>query len=642
MTSINGETGKNGFKLRLDYEVTKQSTADNKSTVHMVLYLYANTTGSYNQDGDAYWSINGKKTYYTFSYTSPAWYVLGERTEEISHNNDGTKTVTLSGVWCSAISGGWAPYSLSVSGEVTLPTIPRATVPSMGAATIGEEVTIILPRASGTFTHTLTYSFGSASGTIGSDLGTSAVWRLPESLAAQIPNDPDGTGTLTCETYSGSTLIGSKTIAFTASVPGSMKPALTPGWAAVSYDNSGTKASGIAAWVQGYSKAKAVFNGSKVTCKQGASIAKYAVTYLGKTVEESPYRTETISTTSATVRCTVTDSRGLTAWEDFNISLLEYAPPALVGADLFRSDGEGTAADGGLHIAGVALARYSELGGLNSVTLKGYWKSVGGSYGAGETLTVGTVGLVTGNVEISADRSYIALLVLTDSLGNSARYEENIPTEQVAFHLKEGGKGAAFGKAAEHDELLDVAWDAYFEKGLQVSGATTLGGNLTGKYLTGTWLQTTETTDLGKTPPKVAVLDNAGLVYYRTPVDLIYPVGSIYMSVNATNPKELFGGTWERIQGRFLLGASESYAAGGEGGEATHTLTANEMPKHTHQFIDYWTVAAASGTGRQAVKFNNNNHSPESGGLSTGSSGGGQAHNNMPPYLAVYIWKRTA
>ena len=153
------------------------------------------------------------------------------------------------------------------------------------------------------------------------------------------------------------------------------------------------------------------------------------------------------------MRCTVTDSRGLTAWEDFNIALLEYAPPALVGADLFRSDGEGAAADGGAHIAGVARARYSELGGLNSVTLKGYWKSVGGGYGAGETLTVGAVGLVTGNVEISADRSYIALLVLTDSLGNSARYEENIPTEKVAFHLKEGGKGAAFGKYSEKEAL---------------------------------------------------------------------------------------------------------------------------------------------------------------------------------------------
>lgn len=509
MTSINGETGKNGFKLRLDYEVTKQSTADNKSTVHMVLYLYANTTGSYNQDGDAYWSINGKKTYYTFSYTSPAWYVLGERTEEISHNNDGTKTVTLSGVWCSAISGGWAPYSLSVSGEVTLPTIPRATTPGIGGVTMGETAHISLPRASSGFTHTLRYVFGGAAETIAAGVATGYDWLVPESLAAQIPDAASGKGTLTCETYSGSTLIGTKSVTFTASVPGSMKPAVLSGWAAVTYDNSGTAAENMAAWVQGYSKAKAAFDASKVTCRQGAGVSKFSITYLGKTTAGNPCRTETISTTGATVRCTVTDSRGLTAWEDFNIALLEYAPPALVGADLFRSDGEGTAADGGAHIAGVARVRYSELGGLNSVTLKGYWKGVGGSYGAGETLTVGTVGLVTGNVEISPDRSYVALLVLTDSLGNTARYEENIPTEKVAFHLKEGGKGAAFGKAAETEGVLELAEDWH----LKLTGAT----------------------DLNAAAEKIAVLDPGGVVRYRTKAELQGDLAADYIVSQGTS-----------------------------------------------------------------------------------------------------------
>lgn len=509
MTSINGETGKNGFKLRLDYEVTKQSTADNKSTVHMVLYLYANTTGSYNQDGDAYWSINGKKTYYTFSYTSPAWYALGERTEEISHNNDGTKTVTLSGVWCSAISGGWAPYSLSVSGEVTLPTIPRATTPGIGGVTMGETAHISLPRASSGFTHTLRYVFGGAAETIAAGVATGYDWLVPESLAAQIPDAASGKGTLTCETYSGSTLIGTKSVTFTASVPGSMKPAVLSGWAAVTYDNSGTAAENMAAWVQGYSKAKAAFDASKVTCRQGAGVSKFSITYLGKTTEGNPCRTETISTTGATVRCTVTDSRGLTAWEDFSISLLEYAPPALVGADLFRSDGEGTAADGGAHIAGVARVRYSELGGLNSVTLKGYWKSVGGGYGAGETLTVGAVGLVTGDVEISPDRSYVALLVLTDSLGNTARYEENIPTEKVTFHLKEGGKGAAFGKAAETEGVLELAEDWH----LKLTGAT----------------------DLNAAAEKIAVLDPGGVVRYRTKAELQGDLAADYIVSQGTS-----------------------------------------------------------------------------------------------------------
>lgn len=556
-------------------------------------------------------SIGGVMVYAGGTYSNITDYkehTFASGTLEVSHNADGSKTLTVSAFSGQVWKDSGYLTATAAAQSFQLAAIPRATEPVMGAATMGEAVRISLPRASSAFTHTLSYVFGAASGTIAENAGTEVQWTVPESLAAQIPDSSVGTGTLTCRTYNGGTLVGTKTATFTATVPQSMKPALTNGWAAVSYDNSGTKASGIAAWVQGYSKAKAVFNGSKVTCKQGAGIAKYAVTYLGKTVEESPYRTETISTTSATVRCTVTDSRGLTAWEDFNIALLEYAPPALVGADLFRSDGEGAAADGGAHIAGVARARYSELGGLNSVTLKGYWKSVGGGYGAGETLTVGAVGLVTGNVEISADRSYIALLVLTDSLGNSASYEENIPTEKVAFHLKEGGKGAAFGKAAEQDELLDVAWDARFREDMQVDGALQVGG--------------------------------------KSLLDMVYPVGSIYLSVSGTDPQTLFGGTWARLEDVFLLAAGAKHAAGSTGGEESHILTEPEIAPHKHAMA-YGPESSASSTGfpygiAAGSATNSAGGRGYASNLGTFSAGGGQPHNNMPPYLAVYTWKRTA
>lgn len=115
-----------------------------------------------------------------------------------------------------------------------------------------------------------------------------------------------------------------------------------------------------------------------------------------------------------------------------------------------------------------------------------------------------------------------------------------------------------------------------------------------------------------------------------------YPVGSIYMSVNSTDPGTLFGGTWEQIQDRFLLAAGTSYTAGATGGEATHTLTVTEMPSHIHSIHDVGqagTGTSVYGGVRLNQVFANNN---------SGSTGGGQAHNNMPPYLVVYIWKRTA
>lgn len=200
--------------------------------------------------------------------------------------------------------------------------------------------------------------------------------------------------------------------------------------------------------------------------------------------------------------------------------------------------------------------------------------------------------------------------------------------------------------------VQNKAVKAALDSKLNTSGGT-LTGNLTGQYLTGTWLQTTDVTDLGSTPSKIAVLDGSGWVYYRTPeeiktdisvdtktiIDTIYPVGSIYITLNQTSPSKLFPGTyWKQIKNRFLLSASSTYSALSVGGEATHTLTENEIPAHQHSI---W-YPNAGGEQSAAIGY------PEAGSKNTwyaeasktSSAGGGGAHNNMPPYLAVYMWER--
>ena len=136
----------------------------------------------------------------------------------------------------------------------------------------------------------------------------------------------------------------------------------------------------------------------------------------------------------------------------------------------------------------------------------------------------------------------------------------------------------------------------------------------------------------------------------------IYPIGSIYISVSDTNPKDIFGGTWEQIEDTFLLSAGSKYAAGSTGGEATHTLTTGEMPNHAHsQNIEVygysgWGSFTTSGYGVMIDYSSSNYHGPNKTVNAanvtmysdTGSNGNNQAHNNMPPYLAVYVWKRTA
>lgn len=120
----------------------------------------------------------------------------------------------------------------------------------------------------------------------------------------------------------------------------------------------------------------------------------------------------------------------------------------------------------------------------------------------------------------------------------------------------------------------------------------------------------------------------------------IYPVGSIYMSVSSTSPATLFGGTWERIKDTFLLSAGNTYSAGATGGEATHKLTINEMPSHTHAIYYYLSSGSKSFGYNFQNKGEQSSQTTESGGIV--NTGGSTAHNNMPPYLAVYVWKRTA
>lgn len=159
----------------------------------------------------------------------------------------------------------------------------------------------------------------------------------------------------------------------------------------------------------------------------------------------------------------------------------------------------------------------------------------------------------------------------------------------------------------------------------------------------------------------------------------VYPVGSIYMSTNPTNPGSLFGGTWEALdEGRVLIGAGAAYPPGSTGGEATHTLTTNEMPSHTHSgstssagshyhyafnndigspynyvtssqvankgaqggsTAERYTITGSSSSASVGKTDSDGSHSHS---MNLNNTGGGAAHNNMQPYLSVYMWTRTA
>lgn len=150
-----------------------------------------------------------------------------------------------------------------------------------------------------------------------------------------------------------------------------------------------------------------------------------------------------------------------------------------------------------------------------------------------------------------------------------------------------------------------------------------------------TWMPTAE--DVGAIPD----------TWKPTSTDLLnaYPVGSIYLSVNSTSPASLFGGTWTQLKDRFLLGVGDTYVNNKTGGAAEVTLTVNQMPSHKHNTaqtnenangnsFDVYTVQSDHLSTSEAESKYYPNY--------TSYTGGGNAHNNMPPYLTVYMWKRTA
>ena len=128
----------------------------------------------------------------------------------------------------------------------------------------------------------------------------------------------------------------------------------------------------------------------------------------------------------------------------------------------------------------------------------------------------------------------------------------------------------------------------------------------------------------------------------------MYPVGSIYQTTSSTfNPQTAWGGTWERIKDRFLLAAGTTYAGGSTGGEATHKLTVQELPSHQHVMIVNNEGSSSSWVPQfdgyviktDCVTQSKKNYQAK---LAQNGAGLDQAHNNMPPYIAVYVWKRTA
>ena len=338
-----------------------------------------------------------------------------------------------------------------------------ATQPSLSAATVemGKSVTINTPAVNNAYRHTLRYSFGSASGTIATGIASSVSWTLPVSLANQIPSATTGSGTIYCDTYSGSTLLGTKSVSITLTVPGSVVPSAGTLSATLAEDTSGT---GL--YVKGMGKAKLTLSGASGA--YGSSINSYTITGGGWSATNGALTTGTLASAgNITFTATVTDSRGRKASTTRTISVIDYTKPGVAVCDVYRCDADGNRKKAGTYFAVEINASYSAItGNILSITAR-YKKQSESSYGTAANVT-NNGKTVIGGGNIGASTTYDVLVTVADKY-NSLSIPRTLSTKSVLQSFKRSA-GAAIGKVAELANWLDIAWHTRIRGNLQVDG----------------------------------------------------------------------------------------------------------------------------------------------------------------------------
>ena len=387
------------------------------------------------------------------------------RSVTVTHAADGTAslTVTASGIRVRNTGYDRNDRFGAASDTLTLTTIPMASSFVVSGTTIGSDMRFAISRASSSFTHKIYYKHEDGYYTLlAENVGTSYTWSIPEGVGAQIPTEMSGRFVLKVETYNGAAMMGEATKTVTLTIP---NYSLTgSGWYSAGYSNTGTAASGIAKPVKGYSKLTYSATSSGVSTRYGAALGTPTVTVNGAAAQSG----QILTSLSTAVVFRIADSRGKTLSATVTVTALDYSQPTVTNVSAKRCDAGGTDDDEGMFWYAKATASVSSLEGANTYTLTAAIKTAGGSYGAENALASGAKSVFGGT--LSATTSYVVRITITDALGNSSQTEIQIPTMEVTFNAKNGGRGFAFGKTSETDYLLDVAWDERVRGNLTVDG----------------------------------------------------------------------------------------------------------------------------------------------------------------------------
>lgn len=521
------------------------------------------------------------------SYSSPAInqkggsVTLGTTTHRVNHNADGSKTCTITDVFnINATLDGVKVSNITASGNITLDAIPRqATITSANDFRDDGTPSLTFSNAGG-FTASASLVFGGKTITRANVItAKSGTYTFVLTDAERETLRAACTGISMQVTYRLTTTIGGT--AYTSDMVRTMSMSdAAPILGAVSYTDANTTTTAVTGdakiIVQKQSDLHVTFGAA--TAQKGATISRYEVTFAGVTKTASSVVTLDFGKVDVSSDMPLVFSAiDSRGLKTSTIINVKVEPwwEPTSTIELKRKNNF----EPETHIT--ATAWYASLDAKNDVTLTAKYRKSGSS-DAWSTVSL-TNGLES-TVTCERDYAYEWRIVTADKLGSTTQtltLGRGIPT----FFIDTAKSSVGVNCFPAANDVLQLGENAY----LTAAGA--------------------------------------------------YPVGAIYLSVTDTDPATLFGGTWERIGGRFLLGADDTYTAGSTGGEAEHTLTIDEMPSHNHS-LDNYNTAAGNTTPYMTVQAQSK--VGYGGNVQTLNAGGGKPHNNLPPYLSVYMWKRVS
>lgn len=615
MARINGSVSQNTSYFGCYLEVTEgtPNIETNKSPVTVKVHITRSNWGW--QTSNSYsGTIKIDGTSYSFKY-SPNWayassgdVVIATATKDVPHNDDGSKTCSVSATWST--SGTYSCGTASASGSMILTKIARASTPTVtGTLELGETITINTNRAVSSFTHDLTYTMGSLTGIIDSSVGANTTWEIPKDLANAIPNSESGTLKITCVTYNGSSNIGSKTINVTISVPDTdeYKPSITDLTLSEAvggiYEQFGT-------YIQNQSKLSYEITAEGV---YSSTIISYKAVVNGATYTTQKGTTDVLLLSgSNSIVVEVTDSRGRTATLTDTFEVLAYNGISITQFTANRCDEDGTLNIEGEYVNIAISAKIPSLNGDNTYSYSFQYKDSDDTEYTQYAVTlteqlIDTDIVLTGDFIMPADgnNAFDYIFYISDTFFKNVNRTADIETAFQLFNWNENGRGFALGKVSEKD-AFEVNMPTYIE---DVFDAVGLGKNI---------------------------------------IDLIYPIGRGFIDFTDTDYSGYLGCTWEReLIGMTPVGLNaddeDFNEIGKTGGEKEHTLTVDELPPTTLE-----TGFGSAQTKDGALQTNTTSGWSRavgmwaSGGTTVYTKGGNQPHNNMQPYQVVAYWKRIA